>query len=167
MEHNDVLLYPCSFSFFLSHSVIRSLKLWQFYTNNNQVVKKNVCIMQNLTYSLETSVPVFQLDFFKQLANCEWENIMNNFTWHDHIHRSYMVYFITVSEDLNIYTCLFQFQRACNYLLCGLCACLIFFITILSYSSLVFTVPLNLVWCVILLLCTVLLERLCQAAGVS
>lgn len=95
--------------------------------------------MQNLTYSLETSVPVFQLDFFKQLANCEWENIMNNFTWHDHIHRSYMVYFITVSEDLNIYTCLFQFQRACNYLLCGLCACLIFFITILSYSSLVFT----------------------------
>lgn len=61
--------------------------------------------MQNLTYSLETSVPVFQLDFFKQLANCEWENIMNNFTWHDHIHRSYMVYFITVSEDLNIYTC--------------------------------------------------------------
>lgn len=41
--------------------------------------------MQNLTYSLETSVPVFQLDFFKQLANCEWENIMNNFTWHSQI----------------------------------------------------------------------------------
>ena len=39
--------------------------------------KRNVRVTQKHTHSLETSVPVFQLELIVHLANWDWKNTLN------------------------------------------------------------------------------------------
>lgn len=63
---------------------------------------ENVWIMQNLTYSLETSVLVFQLELTAHLANWDWENMLNERTY-TNIMKDH-AYFLTIKM-----TCVFIF----------------------------------------------------------